>query len=189
MYIKIDTNQPPIYFLLRIHYYTNLITFSKMCFISWFYLYKLKTNGWTSSIVFRRHHHSHHAKFRKYSLPDDPKARKRHHQERRVSTQPEDQFLRGADQDQLDSHRSDDPRAFRRHRTSRPSNASLMHIGKGAELHPSLKKLYDHSPHAVSSRPIFISTRIISKNGWQKRNPSQNYLILFTRTLSLLPQI
>ncbi|CAH1989911.1 unnamed protein product [Acanthoscelides obtectus] len=24
-----------------------------------------------------------------------------------------------------------------------------MHIGKGAELHPSLKKLYDHSPHAI----------------------------------------
>jgi len=25
-----------------------------------------------------------------------------------------------------------------------------MHIGKGVELHPFLKKLYDHSPHAVS---------------------------------------
>ncbi|XP_049819810.1 band 3 anion transport protein isoform X3 [Aethina tumida] len=106
-------------------------------------------DGLTKDRKKRRHHHSHHAKFRKYSLPDDPKARKRHHQERRVSTQPEDQFLRGADQDQLDSHRSDDPRALRRHRTSRPSNASLMHIGKGAELHPSLKKLYDHSPHAI----------------------------------------
>nr|XP_023013416.1 band 3 anion transport protein-like isoform X1 [Leptinotarsa decemlineata] len=106
----------------------------------------------------KRHHHGHHSKFRKYSLPDVPH-RKRHHSEksdgsgfikgRRISTQPEDQDLTPNDRDQLDSHRSDDPRGFRRHKTSRPSNASLMHIGKGSELHPSLKKLYDHSPHAI----------------------------------------
>lgn len=99
----------------------------------------------------KRHHHhrSHHPKFRKYSLPDDPHKKRHHGETRRISTQPEDQDLPPNDRDQLDSHRSDDPRALRRHKTSRPSNASLMHIGKGTELHPSLKKLYDHSPHAI----------------------------------------
>ncbi|XP_018565326.1 band 3 anion transport protein isoform X2 [Anoplophora glabripennis] len=96
----------------------------------------------------RHHHRPHHSKFRKYSLPDDPH-KKRHHGDRRISTQPEDQDLPANDRNQLDSHRSDDSRALRRHKTSRPSNASLMHIGKGTELHPSLKKLYDHSPHAI----------------------------------------
>ncbi|KAJ8957007.1 hypothetical protein NQ318_012174 [Aromia moschata] len=97
----------------------------------------------------RRHHHGHHSKFRKYSLPDDPHKKRHHHGERRVSTQPEDQLLSPNERDQLDSHRSDDPRAFRRHKASRPTNTSVMHIGKGTELHPSLKKLYDHSPHAI----------------------------------------
>ncbi|RZC41851.1 band 3 anion transport protein, partial [Asbolus verrucosus] len=109
----------------------------------------------------RRHHHGHHPKFRKYSLPDDPAPRKRHHHDksdnsgfnkgRRISTQPEDLPLIAADRDQLDSHRSDDARGLRRHKTSRPSNASMVHIGRkeGGELHPSLKKMYDHSPHAI----------------------------------------
>ncbi|XP_066250292.1 band 3 anion transport protein isoform X2 [Euwallacea similis] len=105
----------------------------------------------------RRHHYSGQ---RKYSLPIEGTAKKRHHhhhyhdkegtnangfqkETRRVSTQPEDADLGAADRDQLDSHRSDDPRAMRRHK------ASIMHIGKGAELHPFLKKLYDHSPHAI----------------------------------------
>lgn len=110
-------------------------------FFSLIYLQYLIKN-----FLFRRHHHGHHPKFRKYSLPEDS-----HRRDRRVSTQPEDQELSPNDRSQLDSHRSDDPRVFRRHKTSRPSNASLMHIGKGAELHPSIKKLYDHSPHAVSN--------------------------------------
>uniref|UniRef100_A0AAR5Q1D6 Anion exchange protein n=1 Tax=Dendroctonus ponderosae TaxID=77166 RepID=A0AAR5Q1D6_DENPD len=99
---------------------------------------------------------------RKFSLPIEGSAKKKHHhhhhhdkdkdgltpegfqkETRRISTQPGDEELRGADRDQLDSHRSDDPRAFRRHK------ASIMHIGRGVELHPSLKKLYDHSPHAI----------------------------------------
>ncbi|CAH0545905.1 unnamed protein product [Brassicogethes aeneus] len=106
----------------------------------------------------RRHHHTHHPKFRKFSLPDDPSKRHHHHhhrdkadgggfnKNRRVSTQPEDETLCEPDLNQLESHRSDN---FRRHRSSRPSQASILHIGKGAELHPSLKKLYDHSPHAI----------------------------------------
>jgi hypothetical protein len=110
----------------------------------------------------RRHHYGHHSKFRKYSLPEEPGSRKRHHHHdkndisgsnkgRRISTQPEDLPLMAADRDQLDSHRSDDARGLRRHKTSRPSNASMVHIGRkeGVELHPSIKKMYDHSPHAI----------------------------------------
>lgn len=108
---------------------------------------------------FRRHHFGHsHSKFRKYSLPDDQNFRKHYHKNdskgRRISTQPEDLPLIAADRDQLDSHRSDDVRGLRRHKTSRPSEASLVHIARkdGSELqHSSLKKMYDHSPHAVSS--------------------------------------
>ncbi|CAH1099641.1 unnamed protein product, partial [Psylliodes chrysocephalus] len=103
----------------------------------------------------RRHHHGHHghrSKFRKYSLPTDTKQYSTENTEllfsksRRVSTQPEDQDLTPNDRDQLDSHRSDDPRALRRHKTHK---GTIMHVGKGLELHPFLKKLYDHSPHAI----------------------------------------
>nr|XP_022905719.1 anion exchange protein 2 isoform X2 [Onthophagus taurus] len=95
-----------------------------------------------------RHHHTHHSKLRKYSLPDDPNRGKT----RRVSTQPEDLNLKGADRDQLESHRSDDPRALRRHK-ARASNAGLVHVGRkdGVETMQSIyfKKMYDHSPHAI----------------------------------------
>lgn len=86
----------------------------------------------------KRHHHHHHHDKDKDGPPEGFQK-----EMRRVSTQPEDEELKGTDRDHLDSHRSDDPRAFRRHKTS------IMHIGKGAELHPFLKKLYDHSPHAI----------------------------------------
>ncbi|CAG9857657.1 unnamed protein product [Phyllotreta striolata] len=99
----------------------------------------------------RRHHHGHRAKFRKYSLPADSSAKLWEPsaalaKARRVSTQPEDRELAPNDRDQLDSHRSDDPRALRRHKTHK---GTTMHVGKGADLHPFLKKLYDHSPHAI----------------------------------------
>lgn len=98
-------------------------------------------------------------------MPEDPN-RKRHGKEklhkenlinfnrtRRVSTHPEDLPLTGADRDQLESHRSDDPKALRRSKFSRPSNASMVHIGRregGDELNNVyFKKMYDHSPHAV----------------------------------------
>lgn len=63
----------------------------------------------------------------------------------------------------MDSHRSDDPRGLRRHKTSRPSNASIMHIGKGMEMHPSLKKLYDHSPHAVNFNEFSLYEELLLK--------------------------
>ncbi|XP_060535032.1 band 3 anion transport protein isoform X2 [Cylas formicarius] len=129
----------------------------------------------------KKHHYDQH---RKYSLPVESMAKKRHHhypnrdgadngaghqRTRRVSTQPEDEELRGADKDQLDSHRSDDPRGFRRHKTSRPSQASLMHIGKGVELHPYFKKLYDHSPHAIFVElSELITTEIQNEREWKE---------------------
>lgn len=110
--------------------------------------------------LFHRHIHTHHAKNRKYSLPDDP-SRVEFHRQRRVSTQPEDLPLKETDRDQLDSHRSDDPRALRRHKTSRPS---LVHIGRKDgvdQLHSALmKKMYDHSPHAVRH----LAKSILQKN-------------------------
>lgn len=101
-----------------------------------------------------RHHHGHHSKLRKFSLPEDAGQKKTDvpgSKGRRISTQPEDLPLKGADRDQLDSHRSDDPRALRRHKTSRPS---VVHISRKEGAQPLtsayLKKMYDHSPHAVS---------------------------------------
>ncbi|KAF7271794.1 hypothetical protein GWI33_015378 [Rhynchophorus ferrugineus] len=86
----------------------------------------------------KRHHHHHHHEKDKDSTPEGFQK-----EMRRVSTQPEDEDLKETDREQLTSHRSDDPRVFRRHKTS------IMHIGKGVELHPYIKKLYDHSPHAI----------------------------------------
>ncbi|KAL3284873.1 hypothetical protein HHI36_019010 [Cryptolaemus montrouzieri] len=137
----------------------------------------------------RRHLHNHHSKFRKYSLPTDVSepilaTRRRHHhhhhhhhdkadsyfnEKRRVSTQPEDLPLKDADRDQLDSHRSDDPKSLRRPKISRPSNASMVHIGRkeGGELHAAFNKMYDHSPHAifVELDELHIS---VEENEWKE---------------------
>ncbi|KAF5296704.1 hypothetical protein FQA39_LY12404 [Lamprigera yunnana] len=92
----------------------------------------------------------HYLKSRKYSLQEGSKVHGSVPKNRRISTQPEDLPLKGADRDQLDSHRSDDPRALRRHKTSRPS---IVHIGRKDGIdnfHKALlKKMYDHSPHAI----------------------------------------
>ncbi|KRT84572.1 hypothetical protein AMK59_2894, partial [Oryctes borbonicus] len=89
-----------------------------------------------------RHHHHHQKSSRKYSLPDE--AGRRHDGKARVSNQPEDMELRGADRDQLESHRSDDARALRRHKTrpagKEPPEAALMQYNK---------KSYDHNPRAI----------------------------------------
>lgn len=131
---------------------------------------------------FSRHHHAHHSKFRKYSLPDDPAARQRHvakekidnvpfNKNRRVSTQPEDLPLTAADRDQLDSHRSDDPKALRRHKFSRPSVASMVHIARreGGDQFNNVyfKKMYDHSPHAVRIEPVSERFYFISNSHLQ----------------------
>ncbi|KAI4471031.1 anion exchange protein [Holotrichia oblita] len=106
---------------------------------------------------FSRHHH-HQKTSRKYSLPDE--AGKKHDgKTRRVSTQPEDMELRGADRDQLESHRSDDARALRRHKT-RPSAAKDQ---LEPTLVPFMKKSFDHSP-----RGIFVQLDELDENQDEK---------------------
>lgn len=106
----------------------------------------------------RRHHHHHH-KSRKYSLQEDPQWRKRSGAGlptdgsgplgRRVSVQPEEaSTLQELDIDDLESHRSDDPRGMRRHKAAHPT----VQIGRkkeGGIPHETFKKMYDHSPHEV----------------------------------------
>ncbi|XP_050090913.1 anion exchange protein 2 isoform X3 [Anopheles aquasalis] len=110
----------------------------------------------------RRRHHPH--KSRKFSLQEyHPEWRRQSGAEggptgRRVSVQPEDATLQEADIDELTSHRSDDPRALRRHKVSQAqATSSVVNINRKeagvplAQLLPSTKykKLYDHSPHEV----------------------------------------
>ncbi|XP_049540946.1 anion exchange protein 3 isoform X1 [Anopheles darlingi] len=107
-------------------------------------------------------HHPH--KSRKFSLQEyHPEWRRQSGAEggptgRRVSVQPEDATLQEADIDELTSHRSDDPRALRRHKVSQAQgSSSVVNINRKeagvplAQLLPSTKykKLYDHSPHEV----------------------------------------
>lgn len=110
----------------------------------------------------RRHqkheHKRHHHKSRKYSLQEDPQWRKRSGAgfpdgpgilARRVSVQPEEaSTLQELDIDDLESHRSDDPRGMRRHKAAH----STIQIGRkkeGGIPHEAFKKMYDHSPHEV----------------------------------------
>ncbi|XP_032454773.1 anion exchange protein 2 isoform X7 [Nasonia vitripennis] len=113
--------------------------------------------------VRRRHHHHHHHKSRKYSLQEDPQWRKRSGAGlpgeggmfagpaagRRVSVQPDEaKTLQELDIDDLESHRSDDPRGMRRHKAAHPT----VQIGRrkeGGIPHETFKKMYDHSPHEV----------------------------------------
>uniref|UniRef100_A0A4Y0AW75 Anion exchange protein n=2 Tax=Anopheles funestus TaxID=62324 RepID=A0A4Y0AW75_ANOFN len=105
-------------------------------------------------------HHPH--KSRKFSLQEyHPEWRRQSGTEggptgRRISVQPEDATLQEADIDELTSHRSDDPRALRRHKVSAQSGSSLVNINRKdapqlQHLLPSskYKKMYDHSPHEV----------------------------------------
>ncbi|EAT47616.1 AAEL001269-PA, partial [Aedes aegypti] len=105
-----------------------------------------------------RRHHPH--KSRKFSLQEyHPEWRRQSGAEgastttRRVSVQPEDATLQEADIDELTSHRSDDPRALRRHKPGGPSmvNINRKDGDKLQHLLPSnkFKKMYDHSPHEV----------------------------------------
>ncbi|KAG5337665.1 B3A2 protein, partial [Acromyrmex charruanus] len=110
----------------------------------------------------RRHqkheHKRHHHKSRKYSLQEDPQWRKRSGAglpdssnllARRVSVQPEEaSTLQELDIDDLESHRSDDPRGMRRHKAA----YSTVQIGRrkeGGIFYDTFKKMYDHSPHEV----------------------------------------
>ncbi|XP_055317882.1 anion exchange protein 3 isoform X2 [Sitodiplosis mosellana] len=78
------------------------------------------------------HHHHHHRRPTNEFSPDG-----------RISVQPEDVLLKESHMDDLISHRSDDPRALRRHRIQ-PSE-------KLQRTQPliSPKKQFDHSPHEI----------------------------------------
>ncbi|KAJ8687514.1 hypothetical protein QAD02_023308 [Eretmocerus hayati] len=67
---------------------------------------------------------------------------------RRVSVQPDEaSTLQELDIDDLESHRSDDPRGWRRHKASHPTvQIARKH---GGIPHDTFKKMYDHSPHEV----------------------------------------
>ncbi|XP_031622600.1 anion exchange protein 3 isoform X2 [Contarinia nasturtii] len=65
--------------------------------------------------------------------------------EGRISVQPEDHVLKESHMDDLMSHRSDDPRALRRHRIA----ASEKLRAQSLLSSPSPKKQFDHSPHEV----------------------------------------
>ncbi|XP_040169118.1 band 3 anion transport protein-like isoform X6 [Anopheles arabiensis] len=109
----------------------------------------------------KRRHHPH--KSRKFSLQEyHPEWRRQSGTEggptgRRISVQPEDATLQEADIDELTSHRSDDPRALRRHKVSAQSGTSLVNINRKEAAPPlqhllpssKYKKMYDHSPHEV----------------------------------------
>ncbi|XP_041771584.1 band 3 anion transport protein-like isoform X6 [Anopheles merus] len=109
----------------------------------------------------KRRHHPH--KSRKFSLQEyHPEWRRQSGTEggptgRRISVQPEDATLQEADIDELTSHRSDDPRALRRHKVSAQSGTSLVNINRKEAASPlqhllpssKYKKMYDHSPHEV----------------------------------------
>ncbi|XP_045464618.1 anion exchange protein 2 isoform X2 [Harmonia axyridis] len=138
----------------------------------------------------KRKHLYHQSKFRKYSLPtevSDPVSlsRRRHHhhhhhhhdknepifnEKRRVSTQPEDLPLKDADRDQLDSHRSDDSKALRRTKISRPGNTAMVYVGKNDTGEPQTtpNKTYDHSPHALFVELDELHTSV-EENEWKEK--------------------
>lgn len=77
---------------------------------------------------------------------------------RRVSVQPEDATLEEADIEELTAHRSDDPRAMRRHKIAVPlavPGAQQPQQTLGGGVLPNVgtvappKKHFDHSPHEV----------------------------------------
>ncbi|XP_046976743.1 anion exchange protein 2 isoform X2 [Vanessa cardui] len=101
----------------------------------------------------RHNRHLHPHKTRKYSLQEG--GRIGLDAERRPLTAPSDEPLPEADQDELRSHRSDDPRALRRHKIQ--PRGSTVHVSRkdGGDKaqnifsESTLKKMYDHSPHSV----------------------------------------
>ncbi|KAL6421030.1 hypothetical protein ACFW04_013566 [Cataglyphis niger] len=111
----------------------------------------------------RRHqkheHKRHHYKSRKYSLQEDPQWRKRSGAgvsdissllTRRVSVQPEEaSTLQELDIDDLESHRSDDPRGMRRHKAAHSMMVQIGRRKEGGIPLDTFKKMYDHSPHEV----------------------------------------
>ncbi|CAK1588151.1 unnamed protein product [Parnassius mnemosyne] len=97
--------------------------------------------------------HLHLHKSRKYSLQDNGRSGGAENESPADASGEEP--LPELDRDDLRSHRSDDPRALRRHKIQ--SRGSTVHVGrkdggdKVAHILPdaTYKKMYDHRPHAV----------------------------------------
>ncbi|CAK1554059.1 unnamed protein product [Leptosia nina] len=107
----------------------------------------------------RHNRHLHPHKTRKYSLQEGARGGgllpSLSIAERRILTAAAEESLPEADLDDLRSHRSDDPRALRRHKIQ--PRVSTIHVSRkdgGDKVHNILsdaayKKMYDHSPHSV----------------------------------------
>lgn len=102
------------------------------------------------------HHHRRqtHYKSRKYSLQEynadsrrQPGSESTQSGGRRVSIQPEDSTLEEADLDDLNSHRSEDPRGIRRPKTGGPRKDGDQYLQNIVGAHK--KSQIDHSPHEV----------------------------------------
>lgn len=74
-----------------------------------------------------RRSYQQHRGVRKYSLQEEPQWKR---EGRRVSVQPEDEALNEADLEELDSHRSDDPRGLRRPKIHRVITITIHHFVK-----------------------------------------------------------
>ncbi|XP_072930978.1 band 3 anion transport protein isoform X2 [Epargyreus clarus] len=105
----------------------------------------------------RNERHLHPHKSRKFSLQEGGRGGGPSGGDSEVTVLPTtDEALAEADLDDLRSHRSDDPRGLRRHNIVKPKG-STVHVSRkdGSDKvqnilsDPSLKKMYDHSPHAV----------------------------------------
>lgn len=95
-----------------------------------------------------------HYKSRKYSLQEyntdsrrQPGSESTQSGGRRVSIQPEDSTLEEADMDDLNSHRSEDPRGMRRPKTGGPRKDGDQYLQNIVGAHK--KSQIDHSPHEV----------------------------------------
>lgn len=89
-----------------------------------------------------------HYKSRKYSLQEyNPDKPRQPESGRRVSIQPEDEMLEEADLDDLNSHRSEDPRGIRRPKTAGPRREGEQYLQNIIGAHK--RSQFDHSPHEV----------------------------------------
>lgn len=108
-----------------------------------------------------RHLHAH--KSRKYSLQEGTRS-----PERRVLSESGEESLRESDVADLQAHRSEDPRAFRRHLIQ--PRGSTVHVSRkdGGDKMQNLlsdtayKKMYDHSPHSVF---VQLDELLVTKEG------------------------
>ncbi|XP_041987043.1 anion exchange protein 3 isoform X2 [Aricia agestis] len=100
----------------------------------------------------RNARHLHPYKARKYSLQEGARGGGR--DERQVSALTDEPLLE-ADQDELQSHRSGDPRALRRHKIQQ--KGSTLHLSRkeagekiqNVIMDAAYKKMFDRSPHSV----------------------------------------